>query len=273
MITTSTDSTSPTLDQVHSTNSPRAAAPAKVAETDHEKETLKRLEFEFVECCSAGCCYIEKSKSKQPPRPAQHQFVMRWPAFGCLDELDRRYCYNAPPLGLPGLLLHGASGTGKTTSAYLAIKASLLRWNTDLNVPSVFAIGAVELGRRISELSRTGGDEFEEYLNELRYTPLLFIDDIDKARFTPRVESEFFALLEYRDLEDMPIVITTNLTGRQLQGMFSRQIGPAIISRLRRMCIPVDFDELAFDTVAALVAVQAQMRERYQAHGVQWGCA
>ncbi len=239
--------------------------------TDSEARDLQRLEMEFIKECSTGCSYIEKAQGSTPPRPAQHQLVMQWPTFGCTDELDRRYCYNAPQLSHLGLLLHGASGTGKTTSAYLAIRASLLRWNAELNVRSVFAIGAVELGRRISDLARYGGDDFEEYLWELQNTPLLFIDDIDKARFTPRVESELFSLLERREVDQMPVVITTNLTGRELQGMFSRQIGPAIISRLRRMCIPVDFNESEFDADTALAAIQAKMRARYEAHGARWG--
>jgi chromosomal replication initiation ATPase DnaA len=239
--------------------------------TDFEQRELKRLEREFVQECSLGCGYIERARTSQPPRPPQHQFVLQWPAFGCMDELEDRYCFNAPQLSPFGLLLHGASGTGKTTSAYMAIKASLLRWSTELVVRSVVAIGAVELGRRISELARTGGDDFDQYLWDLQNTPLLFIDDFDKARFTPRVESELFALLEHRDVAQMPIVITTNLTGRELQKMFSPQIGPAIISRLRRMCIPVNFDEPEFDAEAAVAAIQARMRERYAAHGAQWG--
>lgn len=239
--------------------------------TDSEKQDLQRLEVEFIKECSIGCGYIERAQSSAPPRPAQHRLVMQWPTFGCVDTLDRKYCYNAPQLPPSGLLLHGASGTGKTTSAYMAIKASLLRWNAQLNVRSVFAIGAVELGRRISDLARYGGDDFEKYLWELQNTPLLFIDDIDKARFTPRVESELFALIEHRDVEGIPVVITTNLTGRELQGMFSRQTGPAIISRLRRMCIPVDFNEREFDADAALAAIQEKMRAEYQAHGARWG--
>jgi DNA replication protein DnaC len=216
--------------------------------------------------------WLHRTRAHQSAaRPAQHRFVMQWPAFGCMDDLERRYCYNAPHLGPFGLLLHGTSGTGKTTSAYMAIRASLLRWSSEFNVRSVFAIGAVELCRRISDLARYGGEDFENYLWGLQNSPLLFIDDIDKARFTPRVESELFALIEHRDVEQMPVVITTNLTGRELQKMFSPQIGPAIISRLRRMCIPVNFNEPEFDSEAAVATIQAEMRKRYEAHGAEWG--
>jgi chromosomal replication initiation ATPase DnaA len=239
--------------------------------TAEQKAALRRIEFDFIAECEAGCAYIERAKGGQPPREAQHRFVMQWPEFGCADELERKHCWNAPVVPMTGLLLHGASGTGKTTSAYMAIEASLLRWESQVEgVRHVIAVGAVELGRRISELSRRGGEEFEDCLAELQRTPLLFIDDIDKARFTPRVESELFALIERREVDGLPVVITTNLTGRELQGMFSRQTGPAIISRLRRMCIAVNFDDAEFDAEAALAAVQERMRERYEAHGARW---
>ena len=67
--------------------------------------------------------------------------------------------------------------------------------------------------------------------------------------------------------EGMPVVVTTNLKGRELEKMFSKHIGPAIVNRLRRMCIPIDFDPVDFDDAAALAAIQAQMRDEYAATG------
>ena len=173
---------------------------------------------------------------------------MRWPKFGCIEELEQEHWEFGGPTILPGLLLHGSSGTGKTTTAYLAIRQSLDCWDSFENgVPDVVAWRAVEMGRMISELSRTGGEELQDFLNQIANAGLLFIDDFDKARFTPRVESELFDLLEYRETQSLPVVVTTNIKGRELEKMFSRHIGPAIVNRLRRMCLPIDFDAPGFD--------------------------
>jgi chromosomal replication initiation ATPase DnaA len=119
------------------------------------------------------------------------------------------------------------------------------------------------MGRLIGELSRAGGEELQDFLNQTANAGLLFIDDLDKARFTSRVESELFDLLEYRETENMPVVITTNIKGRELEKMFFRNTGPAIVNRLRRMCIPIDFDAPGFDAQAALAAIQEKLRQDY----------
>lgn len=59
-----------------------------------------------------------------------------------------------------------------------------------------------------------------------------------------------------------------NRTARRVKGksvvMFSRNIGPALVTRLRRTCLAVDFDKEAFDGAAALAAVQTRMRKAYE---------
>jgi hypothetical protein len=42
-------------------------------------------------------------------------------------------------------------------------------------------------------------------------------------------------------------------------------VGAAIVTRLRRTCLPIDFDVPEFDSVAGLEAVQTQMRAGYLA--------
>jgi DNA replication protein DnaC len=185
-----------------------------------------------------------------------------------MDQLEGEFEYGA---FLPGLLLHGASATGKTTSAYTAIERTLDLWHPGRqNVPAVIAARATELGRTISELSRGNGEELRDFVNRLRKTKLLFIDDLDEARLTPRVESELFDLLEYRETEDLPVVVTTNVNGRELEKLFSRNIGPAIVNRLRRICIAIDFDQESFDGAAALAVTQFKLREKAAAAGAAY---
>ena len=247
-------------------NNPDAAGQTQSIDPKLEKEKSdqQKRELKFYEHCPAAEAYIRKADRGRPPRPAQHSLAMRWPKFDCVDELEKEHWEFGGPAVLPGLLLHGSSGTGKTTSAYLAIHRSLKCWRSfNTKVPDVVGWRAVELGRCISDLSRSGGEEMQDFLTELAQAELLFIDDLDKARFTPRVESELFDLLEFRESADKPVVVTTNLKGRELEKMFSRHIGPAIVNRLRRMCVPIDFDAAKFDEGAALAAIQEKIRRDY----------
>jgi hypothetical protein len=251
------------ITEVDPTNSASPAGESQHKSLADQKRESERLTSYYKNCpyCET---YIRKAGRSTPPRPEQHQLVMKWPMFDCVDQLEREHWEFGGQIALPGLLLHGASGTGKTTSAYVAIGETLDCWcSRGTPAPDVLAVGAVEMGRRISDLSRSGGDDLEEYLGRLSCAGLLFVDDLDKARFTPRVESELFDILEYREVEELPVIVTTNLKGRELEKMFSRHIGPAIINRLRRTCIPIDFDEPEFDAAAALAAIQAKIRADY----------
>jgi hypothetical protein len=251
---------------IHETDPTNSASPAGETHTPSLAEQKRTDEWvsSFYKNCPSCDAYLRRAEHSMPPRPEQHRLVMQWPLFDCVKQLRREHWEFGGNVRLPGLLLHGASGTGKTTSAYLALRETLDCWSSrGTPAPEVLAVGAVEMGRRISDLSRSGGEELEQYLGDLSCAGLLFIDDLDKARFTPRVESELFDILEYREVEELPVVVTTNLKGRELERLFSRHIGPAIINRLRRTCIPIDFDEPEFDAAAALAAVQARIRAEY----------
>jgi hypothetical protein len=227
-----------------------------------QDQARERREQSFHDECPSAGAYIARARRGKPLRPAQHGLVMRWPKFDCMDQLHAEFWEFGTWTTMPGLLLHGESGTGKTTSAYMAIEASLDHWHPmGRGVPAVMAWRAADLGRTISELSRGSGEDLRDLLDRLGRTGLLFIDDLDKARFTPRVESELFDLLECRETDAMPVLVTTNLKGRELEKMFSKHIGPAIVNRLRRMCIPIDFDPVTFNEAAALAAIQTKIRE------------
>ena len=261
-----TTNTATTTNNINPTMQPDKTVAGKVQSADKQAHA-RRVQSFHSECPSASA-YLTRAALGGSLRPSQHGLVMRWPKFGCMDELEAENWEFGAWATTTGLLLYGASGTGKTTSAYLAIEASVDHWHPmGRGVPAVMAWRAVELGRTISELSRGNGEELRDFLDGLCRTGLLFIDDLDKARFTPRVESELFDVLECRETDGNPIVITTNLKGRELEKLFSKHVGPAIVNRLRRMCIPIDFDLVNFDEAAALAAIQAQMRAEYAATG------
>jgi hypothetical protein len=92
----------------------------------------------------------------------------------------------------------------------------------------------------------------------------LFIDDLDKARFSPRVASELFDVIEARELNYLPVVITTNASGKELAAKFEKTIGPAVVNRLARMSITIDFDDRHFDFDEELSTVQVEVMKEAQ---------
>jgi len=86
-----------------------------ISQTDREEEIRDR---KFHEHCPLADAYLRKAQTGTPVRPEQHRLVMRWPMFDCIEELQAEHWEFGGPTLLPGLLLHGASGTGKTVCSH-----------------------------------------------------------------------------------------------------------------------------------------------------------
>ena len=186
--------------------------------------------------------------------------MKEWPFFGLEDEICEqfyevtggRFTYKPK-----GLLLYGPSAAGKTVAAWLAIRSTWAEWD------SISCWRAAQLGRAITSASRGDDEELATLTHRLRTTELLYIDDIDKARFTPRVQSEVFDFIEAHDIEARPMIVTTNTTsGPELAAKFDKAVGPAIVNRLLRLCHEVDFGPLDFDYDEELARTHAEVRER-----------
>jgi DNA replication protein DnaC len=70
---------------------------------------------------------------------------------------------------------------------------------------------------------------------------VLFFDDLGKVPLTERVEAEFFALIERRMARQLPITVTSNMTGDDLAAKASTDRGRPLIRRLREFCRVVVF--------------------------------
>jgi DNA replication protein DnaC len=136
-----------------------------------------------------------------------------------------------------GLLAFGPSGAGKTRSMFLLMRRLK---EEGLNVRIV---RAAEFAREVVERCQPDGiGGLAHYVRELAKVHALFLDDLDKARFTPRVESELFELIEARTSSDRPLFVTTNASQAQLAARLSPETGPAIVRRLCEFCDLIDFD-------------------------------
>lgn len=132
----------------------------------------------------------------------------------------------------PALLLHGASGRGKTRLMWLLLTRRILRGER----PEVFEPG--EFALTVAAAWRDG--KAEEVINRLKHTPMLALDDIDKDKLTERAEEALFAVFAHRCDWYLPTVITTNANGDALAAKFTATAGgPAFVRRLREHSVIV----------------------------------
>jgi len=169
-----------------------------------------------------------------------------------------------------GLLLVGPSAIGKTTSAWAVVKKTFHFWDSSCSAPDLYCWRAAQLGREITAAASGRGDTgydsdhtpMQILSRRLIRCGLLFLDDIDKTRFTPRVQAELFDVIEARESANLPILITTNCAGKELAGLFDKNIGWPIVNRLSRMCYMVDFSDRSFDYSEQLAAIQGDLISR-----------
>jgi DNA replication protein DnaC len=125
-----------------------------------------------------------------------------------------------------GILIVGTPQKGKSHAAWQLCKKEKLKGN------SVNALSSHDLACRIAVCCERGSGQLNELILNLKAVSVLFVDDLDKAKFTERVVSEFFEILNYRIEHQKPTIITSNSKGKELQIQLGNA-GEAIVARLR----------------------------------------
>jgi DNA replication protein DnaC len=149
-------------------------------------------------------------------------------SHGCADALAaaRRWANR----DLPGLVLTGKFGTGKTSLAAAAINQLLeTRSATWVSVASLFAM-----------LGRGFGDQERDIASRaITDSGPLVLDDLDKARPSEYGAEVVFAAIDQRITHRAPLLVTTNLTPGQLATRWPQPYGEAIASRLIGYCTTI----------------------------------
>jgi len=125
---------------------------------------------------------------------------------------------------IPGISITGIVGSGKTHIAYCILKEYLYTNHKEIAEPSVF-ITKLQTLKKLWLKDLSDGRNSEFYL----------LDDVGTAKQNEWLTEMLYDLIDYRYENNLPIVITSNLTADEITEKFDRRI----TSRLTEMCYPL----------------------------------
>jgi len=130
------------------------------------------------------------------------------------------------PDTVPSLLLAGPTGTGKTHTAYAALRL----YSESLRPANWHAVSAAAM---LGELRPAAGRDTEAALAGYATAPLLLLDDLGAAKWSEWVEETLYRLIDARYNNCLPSIFATNLSTTE---ELIKAIGERTTSRLTEMC-------------------------------------
>jgi DNA replication protein DnaC len=125
------------------------------------------------------------------------------------------------------LLLQGGYGGGKTHLA-----AAIANFAVDLGVPTLF-ITVPDLLDTLRFAYSDPEETFENRFEEIRRSTLLILDDFGTQNATPWAQEKLFQIINYRYINHLPLVVTTNLLLEQIDGRIrSRLEDPEMVTHV-----------------------------------------
>ncbi len=125
------------------------------------------------------------------------------------------------------LFLQGGYGCGKTHLAAAIANAAV-----QYHVPTLF-LTVPDLLDSLRSTMSDADSRFEEHFNEIRTVRLLILDDFGTQNATPWAQEKLFQILNYRYINRLPTVITTNLRLDQIEGRIrSRLEDPDLVTKV-----------------------------------------
>lgn len=125
------------------------------------------------------------------------------------------------------LLLQGGFGCGKTHLA-----AAIANFTVEIGVPTLF-ITVPDLLDALRFAYDDPESTFEQRFEEVRSAPLLIMDDFGTQNATAWAQEKLFQIVNYRYINRLPMVVTTNLLLEQVEGRIrSRLEDPELVTRV-----------------------------------------
>jgi len=126
------------------------------------------------------------------------------------------------------LLLQGGYGSGKTHLA-----AAIANFAVGMGVPTLF-LTVPDLLDMMRFAYGSEDTTFEERFEEVRNASLLILDDFGTQNATSWAQEKLFQILNYRYINKLPLVVTTNLTLEEIEPRIrSRLMDPELVSTVR----------------------------------------
>jgi DNA replication protein DnaC len=146
------------------------------------------------------------------------------------DTLESAFSHSRQFAGsLQGwLLLLGSFGCGKTHLA-----ASIANFAVSMGVPTLF-LTVPDLLDWLRFSYGSTETSFEERFEEIRNIKLLVLDDFGTQNATPWAQEKLFQVLNYRYINHLPLVVTSNLALDDIEPRIrSRLQDPALVTTVR----------------------------------------
>jgi DNA replication protein DnaC len=125
------------------------------------------------------------------------------------------------------LLLQGGYGCGKTHLA-----AAVANFAVEMGVPTLF-LTVPDLLDTLRFAYDDPESTFEERFDEIRNAPLLVMDDFGTQNATEWSREKLFQILNYRYINQLPLVVTTNLMLEEIDDRIrSRLEDPQLVTRV-----------------------------------------
>lgn len=126
------------------------------------------------------------------------------------------------------LLLRGGYGCGKTHLA-----AAIANFAVEMGVPTLF-LTVPDLLDMLRFSYDSDDVTFEERFNEIRNASLLILDDFGTQNTTGWAQEKLFQIINYRYINKMPLVVTTNLSLDEIDARIrSRLSDPELVTDVR----------------------------------------
>jgi DNA replication protein DnaC len=147
----------------------------------------------------------------------------------------------------PWIFLHGKYGCGKTHLAAAIANVSVEEGIQTLFITVPDLLDTLRFSYSSSETS------FEDRFEEIRRSPLLILDDFGTQNATSWAQEKLFQIINYRYINKLPMVVTTNLELDEIEGRIrSRLEDPELVTKVaisapdyRRPSVGASFHELS----------------------------
>jgi len=207
--------------------------------------------------CPAAICQMQDEEANRVRREQvlwrQQQFAVKCPRLFQETDVKRLpagpwkiiSAWDAGKSENKGLLLIGETGAGKTRCIWKLLERQWLEvGNSFIFLTEIeFALEAVESLMNSKALW---------FLNGLRATDILVLDDLGKAKHTDRTREALFAVIDQRMTDKLPTFYTTQFTGEELKQRFlkgeaanqesiSAESADALLRRIRETSTVIEF--------------------------------